>query len=175
METLTPLIFKLPPKRRALTFTQKLYKVQFNKPLLYDLLTWNPKGSRFLYCCAPLGFAARKSEKSLTCGEFQERATLSKLVLVCVTRSLTVLSRAVPQMNISACILAQVAAQKWLRHWKAIMNSESCWCVSSFPPLCFSVAARVIVSRHLFTHSSLVKEPSLIPLPSQLKRAGLFS
>lgn len=39
METLTPLIFKLPPKKRALTFTQKLYKVQFNKPLLYDLLT----------------------------------------------------------------------------------------------------------------------------------------
>lgn len=39
METLTPLIFKLPPKKRALTFTQKLYKVQFNKPLFYDLLT----------------------------------------------------------------------------------------------------------------------------------------
>lgn len=34
METLTPLIFKLALKKRALTFTQKLYKVQFNKLLL---------------------------------------------------------------------------------------------------------------------------------------------
>lgn len=34
METVTPLIFKLPLKKRALTFTHKLYKVQFNKPLL---------------------------------------------------------------------------------------------------------------------------------------------
>ena len=130
METLTPLIFKLPPKKRALTFTRKLYKVQFNKPLLYDLLTWNLKWSPFLYCCATW-FAARSHGH----GEKYHLWIILSLSLafpssyrgVRYTLSFCFVST-IPQTNISACILAQVAAQKWLRHWKAIMKSESCLC-----------------------------------------------
>lgn len=113
---------------------------------------------------------------------------------VCVTCSLSVLSQFIPQLSISAGILARVAAQKWLRHWKAIMKRESCLCavcVSSFPPLLSLVFGFLwlLVSFHPLTSlpTPLLfkrrkrKNPSLAP-PSSLslygsssKRAGLFS
>lgn len=121
-----------------------------------------------LVCCKKSGLERKVSPVE----NFKSLPVFPSLYRCVCARCLSVLSQLFPPMNINVYILARVAAQKWLKHWKAIMKSESC--------LCQFISSSLVTS--LLTPLLLKKEKilppfSLIPLAVQLelKKAGLFS